>query len=192
MGVSMIDDGHVSINFYNSSQTFANVKANRAAVLNLTSNIDIYYRSAFKDANPEGKLPEDWFTVGGSVKAPLLWSADATVAVTLDALDTLDFDRTRGIFKVHKINLSVDEDQRYYVSYPKVYCRAFGATVEAIIHATRVVALSGIKTEQKHVLNLLGQIDVCNDVVSRTAPNSPYSAIIADLMKRVGGFRGQR
>jgi hypothetical protein len=187
MGVFMVDDEHVSVNFYNSSQTLANVKANKAAVLNLTRDIAVYYRSAFKDANPASKLPEDWFTVGDVVKAPILWSAEATVAVTLEGLSTVDFDRTTAMFKVHRVG--IDTNQRYY---PKIYCRAFGATIEAIIHATRVEALAGVKAEQKRVDESLRQIDVCNDVVRRVAPDSEYSVIMADLMKRISGVRDKR
>jgi hypothetical protein len=182
MGIFMIDDQHVAVNFYNSSQTLVNVKVNKGAVLNLTRDIETYYRTAFKDANPDGKVPEDCFIVAEAVKAPMLWSAEATVEVSLEDLATLDFERTRVIFKVHRV-VSVPR-------YPQVYCRAFGVTVEAIINATRVEALSGIKTEQKRIEELLKQIEVCHAVVCRVAPDSTYAAIMEDMMKKVG-VRGQ-
>jgi len=179
MGVSMIDEQHVAINFYDSSQTLANVKTGRCAVINLTSDIGVYYRSAFKEENPEGKVPEEWFTIAEAVRAPKLLSAGANVEVTLIDLAALDLGRTRAGFKVDRVNALRQN--------PQVYCRAFGATVEAIIHATRVEALAEITSESKRVEESLRQIEVCNDVVRHVAPDSGYSVIMADLMKRTRG-----
>jgi hypothetical protein len=65
------------------------------------------------------------------------------------------------------------------------------ATVEAIIHATRVKALINDKKEQKHVSKLLELIENCNSVVNRVAPNSSYSMVMADLMKKVDSWRNK-
>jgi hypothetical protein len=34
-------------------------------------------------------------------------------------------------------------------------------------------------------------IDNCNDVVNRVAPNSVYSLVMADLMKRIDSWRSK-
>jgi hypothetical protein len=72
---------------------------------------------------------------------------------------------------------------------PKVYCRASSATIEAVIHATRVKVLISDKNKRKYVHRLLEMIKSCNDVVDRVAPNSRYSEIMADLTKRVDSWR---
>ena len=53
MGATLIDAEHLAFDLFNSSTTLANIKSNRSAVVNLTSNIEVYYRTAFKEANPE-------------------------------------------------------------------------------------------------------------------------------------------
>jgi len=177
MGAIMIDEENVSINFYNSSLTLANVKTEKAAVLNLTSDIWIYYKTAFKEVNPEGRLPEDWFTLAEAVKAPKLWSADATVEVKLTDLNSLDYDRTKAVFRVCRV-MALQK-------WPKAYCRGFGVTVEAIIHATRVRELAKSRSERERLKSLLKQIQNCNDVVCHVAPDSSYSDVMEDLMKRI-------
>ena len=65
------------------------------------------------------------------------------------------------------------------------------ATLEAIIHATRVKAFLNDEEEQKQVSKLLELIDNCNCVVNRVAPNSAYSSVMADLMKRIDSWRSK-
>jgi len=73
---------------------------------------------------------------------------------------------------------------------PKVYCRAQFATIEAIIHATRIKPLlRGDKQEQKQAIRLLELVELCQDIVDRTAPKSPYSEIMADLTQRINSWR---
>ena len=65
------------------------------------------------------------------------------------------------------------------------------ATLEAIIHATRVKAFVNDEKKQKQVSKLLEMIDNCDDVVNRVAPNSSYSLVMADLMKRIDSWRSK-
>jgi hypothetical protein len=180
MGVTMTDEQHLAINLFNSSTTCTNIKSNRCAVVNLTGNIDVFYRTAFKEANPNGVLPQEWFEKAKAVNAPKLRLAEATIDVSVTDLVALGAEKTRAVFIVELAQATQ--------KYPQVYCRAFGATVEAIIHATRVKALVNEEKEQKHVSELLKRITYCNDVVGRVAPNSSYSSVMVDLMKRVNAW----
>ena len=74
---------------------------------------------------------------------------------------------------------------------PKVYCRASFATIEAIIHATRVKAYitQGNRQKQEQALKFLETIRECRDVVNHVAPNSRYSKIIADLTQHINSWR---
>lgn len=176
MGVSMIDDDHVAVEFFNSSTTFSNVKANRCAVVNLTSNIEVYYKTAFKEANPDGVPPQEWFQRATVVNAPKLALADATFEISIYELEAVKSEKFRALFKVRSLEASQ--------VYPQVYCRAFGATVEAIILATRVKVLVDNEAERERVGELLRRIQLCNGIVDRVAPSSAYSAVMADLKKR--------
>ncbi len=183
MGATLKDEQHLTIELYNSSTTLANLKTTKCAVVNLTSNIDVYYRAAFKEANPDSTLPREWFAKAQAVNAPKLRSADATVEGSVVDLAAIGAEKTRALLAVERLEAEK--------GYPKVYCRAFGLTLEAIIHATRVKALAGNQKEHEHVSELLKKIRECDVLVSRVVPNSQYSAVMADLMKRLDGW-GQK
>jgi hypothetical protein len=180
MGVTMMDEQHLAINLFNSSTTCTNIKSNRCAVVNLTGNVEVFYKTAFKEANPDGVLPQEWFKKAKAVNAPKLRLAEATIDVSVTNLVALGAEKTRATFIVELVQAA----QRY----PQVYCRAFGATIEAIVHATRVKALVNDEKEQKSVSELLKKISHCDDVVERVAPNSSYSRVMADLTKRVNSW----
>ena len=133
MGVVMEDEKHVNINLFNSSSTLRNIKLNRCAVLNLTGNIEVFYKTAFKEVNLEIELPTEWFEKARGVNAPRLCMADGLVEVSAEELAPADGEKTLAVFKVNAI--------RAQRMYPQVYCRAMSQTLEAIIHATRVKAL---------------------------------------------------
>lgn len=183
MGVTMQDQQTISLNLYNSSQTSRNLKTNKCAVINLTSNIDVFYKTAFKEANPNGKLPKEWFEKAEAVNAPKLRSADATVAVSVVEMEPAGAEKTNFSFNIERIDAAK--------VYPQVYCRAMAATLEAILHATRVKLFINQKTKQKDVTKLLEMIENSNKTVNRTAPNSPYSAVMSDLMTRIDGWRNK-
>ena len=180
MGAIMEDEQKIIINLFNSSSTYRNLQANRCAVINLTSNIEVFYKTALKEANPDGKLPEEWFEKSDSVNAPKLRLADATIDVSVIDMAPIGTEKTTVTCNVKQVNTTK--------KYPQVYCRAMSATVEAIIHATRVKAFINNEKQQKHISKLLEMIENCNDVVNRVASNSPYSAIMADLMMRIDSW----
>jgi hypothetical protein len=181
MGVIMEDEKHLIIYLFNSSTTSSNIKANRSAVVNLTSDIEVFYKTAFKEVNPDGKLPQTLFEKAESVNAPRLCSADASIEVSVNRMEPIGDGKTKAVFNVELI----DAKQKS----PQVQCRAMSQTLEAIIHATRVRALLNDHLKQKKVKHLLEMIDDCNEVVDRVAPNSSYSLVMDDLKKRVDSWR---
>jgi len=183
MGVIMEDKQHLIVNLFNPSTTYINIKANRCAVVNLTSNIEVFYKTAFKEANPDGKMPQEWFEQAKAINAPKLRSADATIDVSVTGMTPIDAEKTRVL-----CNVELVQAKR---KFPQVHCRAMDATLEAIIHATHVKALVNEDKEQKRVRELLKKISHCDEVVDRVAPNSAYSLVMADLMKRISSW-GQK
>jgi hypothetical protein len=181
MGVTMQSEQQVALNIFNSSSTLKNLQANKSAVINLTSNIDAIYKSAFKEANINAELPQEWFESAETVNAPKLKFADATIEIAIDRLTPIDSQKTKATCSVKQIKAAK--------TYPQTYCRAMPAVVEAIIHATRVKALINDDQEQEHVAKLLELIQNCNDVINRAAPNSRYSEIMTDLMLRIDSWR---
>jgi len=183
IGVIMEDEQHLIINLFNSSTTYSNIKINRCAIVNLTSNIEVFYKTAFKEANIDAKLPQEWFEHAKAVNSPKLRLADATIDVSVNDMIRIGIEETRVILEVKK----VEATRRY----PQVHCRAMDATIEAIIHATRVKAFVNSEEKQEQVSKLLKLIDNCNGVVNRVAPNSVYSLVMADLTKTIDSWRSK-
>jgi hypothetical protein len=181
MGVLMEDEQHLTIELFNSSTTLNNIVANGCAVVNVTGNIQVFYKTAFKEANPDGKLPMDWFEKSQVVNAPRMIFSDATIDISIDELLAIDTQKTKAMFNIDLICAKP--------KYPQVHCRAMSQTLEAIIHATRVKALANDQTQQKNVKHFLEMIDDCDKVVNRVAPNSPYTLVMADLIRRVDVWR---
>ncbi len=181
MGVIMQNEQEITINLYNSSLTCKNLETNKKAVINLTTDIDVFYRTAFKEANPKGNIPKEWFEKAEKVNAPKLFNADASIDVSIIGMEAISKEKTKALCKVEMV--------KAYKTNPQAYCRAFAAALEAIIHATRVKALINDKKEQEHVKNLLGLIENCNVVVNKVAANSHYSRIMSDLTERIELWR---
>jgi len=83
MGVMTMDMQHLIVKPYCSTLTFKNLYFQRSAVLNLTSNPELYYRTAFKEVNPNGKVPLEWFGKAEIVNAPIILSADAFIEISV-------------------------------------------------------------------------------------------------------------
>jgi len=179
-GVNIIDDEHLIIDFFNTSATYANIRTHRCAAINLTSDIEVFYKTCFKEANPEEMPPQEWFENAKIVNAPKLRLADAAIEISIYNLEAVSAEKVRASFKVR----SLQSQEKY----PQVYCRAFSATLEAIIHATRVKEFLNGPNERKQVSKLLELIDNCNCTVNRVAPNTVYSSVMADLTKRIDSW----
>jgi len=77
MGVVIEGHERLLIRPYVSSLTYRNLQAKRCAVVNVTSNPEMFYLTAFKEANPDGKLSPELFEKAETVDAPRLRAADA-------------------------------------------------------------------------------------------------------------------
>lgn len=183
MGVTMESARRIAIRPYIPTLTYKNLQQQKCAVINITSNPELYYRTTFKEANPRGILPQELFENAEVVNAPKLRGADAHIEATVVNISTYESERATVHCQVKRIKAPK--------KLPTAYCRATTATIEAIIHATRVRALCSIKNEQEHVQKLLEMIENCSDVVNRVAPDSCYSEIMADLNKRIKKWRAE-
>jgi hypothetical protein len=179
MGILVRGRQKVSLIVCNSAVTLKNLQSTKAATLNLTDDVDFYYKSALKD----GALPTGLFEKSSVVNAPKLKAAIATVFVSIEGFEPIDAIRTKVIGNVEQVEA--------LKGYPQVYCRAMPAVLEAIIHATRVKALVNVETEQAHVVALCSLIQNCADIVNRVAPNSHYTELMLDLQKKIDSWRAK-
>jgi len=184
MGVVIESNERLRIRPYLSSLTYKNLQTKKCAVVNVTSNPELFYLTAFKEANPDGKLSPELFEKAETVDAPRLRAADAIVEVLVAETGSFSTERAEFLCNVQLVKASK--------ALPKVYCRALFATIEAIIHATRIKPfLRGDKQEQERAFRLLELVKICSDIVNRTAPNSRYSEIMADLTQRINSWRNE-
>ena len=179
MGLKMRDEQHLSMSIFNTSSTCRNLRQRKQAVVNLTDNIEVFYKSAFKEANPEGKIPAEWFVKADVVEAPKLSSSCGSIEVSVDSLSD-NGERTEFLCLVKRL-IAIKQ-------FPQVYCRAMPLTLEAITHATRVKVFINFPEKQKEVSNLVETIKNYSDIVGRVAPNSEYTAVLADLLNRISSW----
>src|SRR4030042_727868 len=73
--------------------TYKNLQRKRCAVINVTSNAELFFRTAFKEANNDGEMPLEWFEKAETVDAPRLRMADAFIEVNVVKISPLDAER---------------------------------------------------------------------------------------------------
>lgn len=180
MGVEMKNTQHIIIRPYLSSSTCKNLQSKKCAVINITSDPELYYRTAFKETFPQGRMPVEWFEKAEVVDAPRLRRADAFIEVFVLNMRGLETKRAEMLCGVKLI--------RTLTPFPRAYCRATFATIEAIIHATRVkiFLVNGTMEEAEKLIEL---IEHYKDLVNRIAPNSPYSKTISDLVQTINSWK---
>ncbi|MFZ7138125.1 MAG: DUF447 domain-containing protein [archaeon] len=182
MGIEIKNSNQLVIRPFVTSLTYKNIQETHSAVVNITFEPNLFYVTAFKEANPDGKLSTNLFENAKTVSAPRLKSAKAFVEVFVKETHSIGVDRVEFLCDFKHIET--------VKILPKVYCRAQFATIEAIIHATRIeLFLKGNEQQQKRGLKLVELVNVCQDVVNKTAPNSVYSKIMNDLNKRIESWR---
>ena len=186
MGATMKSPERLAFRIYTSSLTYKNLQSKKCGVVNVTSDPEVFYRTAFKEANPGSVVPEEWFEKAESVDAPRLRAADAHVEVAVADITAFDAERVEVLCDVTLVQAES--------VLPRAYCRALFATVEAVVHATRVETFiaHGDVGKREQALKLLETIRQCHDVVNRVAPNSRYSEIMADLNRRIDSWRANK
>lgn len=182
MGVETEDMQRIVIRPYTSSLTYKNLQLKKCAVINVTSNPELYYWTAFKEVNPSGRVPGEWFGKAEAVDAPRLLLADAFIEVSVLNLKSLRGRRGEVLCSVKLVKTPN--------ILPKAYCRATFAMIESIIHATRVKVFltSG---EYKKAERLVKLIKYYSTIVERVAQDSRYSKIMTDLIQRIDSWKNE-
>jgi len=184
IGILMKNEQCVAIKLYKSSSTYQNLMSRRCGVINITSDPELFFLSAIKEANPNAKIPREWFEKAEILDAPKLHMADATVEISIQKLTLINAEKTEVVCDVKLVKATK--------ALPKVYCRALFATIEAIVHTTRIkVFLSGDRRQREQASMLMENIAYCRETVNRVAPNSRYAEIMTELTKRITKWRNE-
>lgn len=180
MGVVRTADTELEIRPFTATKTYENLKATRAAVVNVLQDVEVFYVTAFKDEEG-GKIKNDWFLKAATVKASRLKGADAYVEV--DVTGYHDLPPERGTFKCEAKLVEVRR------VIPWVYSRGTFATIEAIIHATRIKSLLQ-EGRERDAEELIRSFDYCKNVIARVCPkSSPCMKVAESLARKVMMWR---
>lgn len=172
MGATLLEGGRLLLRPYSVSTTFANLQSRRCAVLNITSDPMKFMRTALKELNPGGVLPEDWFEESKLVQAPRMKGSEAFVEVSAVQVSSEGANRAVVTCLVELVEVGG--------SPVRAYCRAVSALIEATIDATRVkqFASAGDSELARHHRE---SMERHLDLVLRVAPESVYSAAVSEL-----------
>ena len=121
MGTVMQDQKTILIAIFNLSQTSCNLKISKCAVINLTSKIEVFYKTAFKEANPNRTPPQEWFEKAETVNAPKLQLASATIDVSVAAMAPIGTEKTKFTCNIEQISAP-----KMYPDYAALQSLSFG------------------------------------------------------------------
>lgn len=181
MGASTEDMRSIILKPFKSSQTYRNILRWRSGVANITSDPLLFYRTVFKDSNPGGELPKEWFAKASTVDAPRMINTDVCIDLLVTDIEESE-DRAQILCRVES-TLMLNH------SYlPHVYNRAAPAVIESLIHATRIEAhLNAGKPENAE--DLINLVEHYCRLVERIAPDSTYSEMMDDIWRRITLWR---
>ncbi|MEM3538227.1 MAG: DUF447 family protein [Nitrososphaerales archaeon] len=177
MGVITDDMHKLIIKPYTTSQTYRNLLSQKCAVINITSDPLVYYKTAFKDIN-DSNILLDWFEKANRVNAPKLKNADAYIEVRVTKIENKK-DRAKVLCEVVDI-VPVKIT-------PKAYCRATFAVIESIIHTTRIKVF--FLKDKRKTEELIRLVKYYETLVRRVAPSSIYSDIMKENLKRIEAWK---
>ncbi len=181
MGASTEDMRGIILKPFKSSQTYRNLLKWRSGVANITSDPLLFYRTVFKDANPGGEFPKEWFAQAPAVDAPRMTNTDVCIELLVTDVEESE-DRAQMLCKV-KSTLMLN---RSYL--PHVYNRAAPAIIESLIHATRIESHLNADRPDK-AEELITLVEHYRHLVERIAPDSTYSEMMDDIWRRINLWR---
>jgi hypothetical protein len=171
MGVRAPRPDALIIQPYRSSRTYRNLRQRRAAVVSVTDDPAMFFRTALKGILTD--VPEAWFRPADHVDAPKLQPVDAYLEVTVDALRDVSEARVEAVCSPVKTCVPLRR--------PRAYSRADFAVIESVVHATRVGNLRSIGRDFE-ASRLEAYIRHYLTIVQRVCPHSPALRMMEQLM----------
>jgi hypothetical protein len=165
---------------FKKSRTYINLSSTMCGVADVSADPEIFYKTAFKEANPGGRLPLEWFEPAERVEAPRLRDSYLHIEFSVVRVEDEGEGRARITCGVEGIG-----GERVL---PKPYCRGTYATIECIIHATRIREYLR-EDRLGEAEDLIHLVNYYRDLAYRVAPTSEYAGIIDDLIASIDSWR---
>lgn len=179
MGLKFLDPDKFQLKMYKGSKTLQNLRENKCGVVNITYDPEIFYYTALKEEEPEKVLSKITFQKSHKVKAPLIKEANFNLEFLVEAINET---KTETIFECIIIHI----EKNNVKTIP--YTRSLFATIESIIHATRIKAFVS-EGEYEKADELLDLVNHYKNLIKRVSPNSIYSKIMQDLTNQCKKWR---
>lgn len=167
MGIMLLDEQKVIISPFVSTQTFKNIESFKAAVINFTQDLEIFYKSTFSETRP--KLPEKFFEKATEVEAPVLKDALAFFEIHVQEIQ-IEGDRSKIIGEIARWVTTA-------IPFHPLN-RGYNLVLESLIHATRIIAF---KNDMRKVTPLRDLIKRYRKIVEKVAPTGKFM----NLMDRI-------
>jgi hypothetical protein len=181
MGVWVYEDWSLALRPFRDTLTARNLTGVPEAVMNITNDPYMFFRTAFKQEAGVGAALS--FDPSKSVKAPRLRGMLGYIEVRL---------KPHGSRQVTSVLKSEPDVMEFECSVckvdapaqpPVVYSRARCAAIEAVIHATRIRALHSVDPAKSK--QLLARIQECSALVQRVAPESTHARVVEQTLRLV-------
>jgi hypothetical protein len=179
MGLKFSDSDKFQFEMYKGSKTLQNLIEHKCGVANITYDAEVFYYTALKEENPKKVLSKITFQKSHKVKAPLIKEANFNLEFLVEAIEET---KKETIIKCRIIHIEKNDVKIL------PYTRALFATIESIIHATRIKAFVS-EGEYEKADELLGLVNHYKNLIKRVSPNSMYSKIMQNLIKQCEKWR---
>lgn len=179
MGLKFLDPDKFQLEMYKGSKTLQNLIDHKCGVANVTYDAEVFYYTALKEENPERMLSKITFQKSHKVQAPLIREANFNLEFLVEVIEET---KTKTIFKCRIIHIEKNDVK----SIP--YTRALFATIESIIHTTRIKVFVA-EREYEKADELLALVKHYENLIKRVSSNSIYSKIMQDLINQCEKWR---
>ena len=165
---------------YKGSTTLRNLIFSKCGVVNITFDIELFYKATFKEDIDNLKFKKPLFQRAECVDAPVITSAAVNLEFVVEKIKKKSL-KTFMVCRIVKI-----KENSSALILP--YTRGFFAALESIIHSTRIKYLlkEGKNAEADRLIRL---IEYYKEVAIRVSPDSIYIKIIENLIKKIGAWR---
>jgi hypothetical protein len=184
MGIRFTEDKtgkkKILIKPYKATATHKNLTSQREAVVNITSEPEVYFATTFKRDLLLGSEIKPVFSKSRTVKPPRIKGCDAYIEVSVSSLRDAEGEEDRSDVLC---DLKLVEIKKHSA---KLYCRAPYILMEMMIHATRVreFVSKGLKDEAVEPMKL---IENYMALIHRVAPGSRYEMMALLVMENLIG-----
>lgn len=173
IGVSTPDMKKIIAKLYTSSQTYRNILEKKCAVINITNDLSLFYKTTIDKKSLD---KETIFKKSKNVAAPILIPASTYIEANVESIQSIDKNRFKIIFRI--VHAEIMDPCATPI------CRAPNLLLESIIHATRI-EIYARNGEQKKAQQLINQVKKYREIINRIAKGTNYESLMNKTWKKV-------